>query len=160
MKDEWRTPPEWIELFARCLGHIGLDPCYSYVQGVHYRPFAGLTWGKRNDALSRSSAEWSAHGPIYCNPPYSDVMPWVAALESVTQPWILLVNTSSSARWWHRAGEISDWMAFPKKRIAFIDPVTGRPSKGNRHALTIFGKGCLPGPLRGKCSVWRPARVY
>lgn len=137
--DEWQTPPEWIERFSRVLGDIGLDPCWSNVEGQRYDPFADLTWGIEDDALSINSYYWEENGPIFMNPPYSDPAPWVDKLSDCELTfYIALLNSSTSARWWHKMYNASDYIAFPRKRIGYIDPVSGVASRQNRYDQTIF----------------------
>lgn len=139
VSDEYQTPTEWVERFAKILGGIGLDPCYSDVPNYRFEPFAKVTWGVKDDALSKSVEEWNSHDSIYMNCCYSAPAPWAAKLAACDEaPWIALCNTQSSAKWWHELAAASTALAFPTRRICFIDPVTGKVAKGNRYDQTIF----------------------
>ena len=139
VSDEYQTPPEWVAMFDKVLEGIGLDPCWSEIEGQRFKPFAETIWGVTDDALSKSIVEWQAHGSIYMNCCYSNPSAWAEKLAKCEDvPWIALCNTQSSAKWWHRLAEQSTLIAFPRKRICFIDPRTGEPAKGNRYDQTIF----------------------
>jgi hypothetical protein len=86
---------------------------------------------------------------IWCNPPYERdfITPFFVdwyekhisiAVEEKGCEILTLVNTQSSARWYHVLLNCSTAMAFFKKRIAFIDPETMQPVKGNRYDQTLF----------------------
>jgi hypothetical protein len=139
--DEWQTPPEWIDRFGRILGSIGLDPCWSKIDGQRYEPYASTTWGMDDNALAKSPDEWQAHGSIFMNPPYSEMMKWARQLAWCDEvEWIALCNTSSASRWWQLLAQHATVVAFPSRRIAFVDPVSAAPSTGNRYDQTIFAR--------------------
>lgn len=95
-KDDWRTPPE---LYARldrefgfrwdaaCTVHNCLAPRGSYL---------GPWWG---DALS---SPWPTDGPIWLNPPYSNVKPWLSRAREagLHVPVVCLLPADTSTRWW------------------------------------------------------------
>lgn len=84
---------------------------------------------------------------LWCNPPYqrdfiTPFFEWYAkhipiAVENGCEI-LTLVNTQSSAKWYHSLLASSDSMAFFKKRISFIDPETLEPVKNNRYDQTLF----------------------
>lgn len=142
LSDEYQTPTTWVERFGKILGYIGLDPCYSEVPWHRFEPFANVTWGIKDNALGKSVNEWQAHGPIYMNFCFSAPGPWVDKIVQCDDvPWVVLTNTQSCAKWWHKLAAASDIVAFPRRRISFVDPTTGEVSKGNRYDQTIFVSG-------------------
>lgn len=86
MNDEWRTPEDLMSMFKGWD-----DPCLP----------------GRTDGLNR---KWRS--PAYCNPPYSDPLPWVEkaiAEASKGKRVVMLLRHDSSAGWWwmlHEAGAI------------------------------------------------------
>ena len=84
---------------------------------------------------------------IWCNPPYTrefitPFFEWYAkhipiAIENGCEV-LTLVNTQSSAKWFHSLLNGSDSMAVFKKRIAFINPETLLPATNNRYDQTLF----------------------
>lgn len=85
---------------------------------------------------------------LWCNPPYERgfistfFVDWYAkhipiAIENGCEI-LTLVNTQSSARWYHALLECSDSIGFFKKRISFIDPATLLVVSGNRYDQTLF----------------------
>lgn len=140
VSDEWQTPEEWVMRFRAALGgSIGLDPCNGNVEGHVYVPIALTTWGPEEDALKQSPVDWQLHGPIYMNPPFSHPKPWANALTQCDEvSWLAIMNTSSSSFAWQTLAKAADLILFPKKRIAFIDPKTGKAATMNRYDQTIF----------------------
>lgn len=141
MSDEYQTPLEWLDRFGEILDGIDLDPCWSEVPGHRYEPFAKVTWGLADKALEKPIEEWQAFSTIYMNPPYSKPRPWIDKLIACTESrWIALANGQVCAQWWHKAAEAASVIAFPKSRISFVDPRTGKIADGNRYDQTIFVK--------------------
>lgn len=95
-------------------------------------------------------APWKVEGlNIWCNPPYDRgfITPFFVdwyekhisiAVEERGCEILTLVNTQSSARWYHVLLNCSTAMAFFKKRVAFIHPDLMIPIVGNRYDQTLF----------------------
>lgn len=139
---DYYTPPDIIasatEFFG---GEINLDLCSDPIANrtvqahVFYTDYTLL-------------APRSTYGiSMWCNPPYqrdfiTPFFEWYAkhipiAVENGCEI-LTLVNTQSSAKWYHSLLAGSDSMAFFKKRISFIDPETLEPVKNNRYDQTLF----------------------
>lgn len=140
LSDEYQTPPDLVERFRAALGGtIGLDPCYSSIPGHRFQPFADVTWGLEDEPLRLPVEVWQQYGSIYVNMPYSDPTPWahkIAICESVD--WLVLSNSQTCAKWWHVLARASAHILFPRQRIAFVDPLSGQVTKGNRYDSMIF----------------------
>lgn len=96
------------------------------------------------DALN---SDWISHGAIWCNPPYSKILPWVekAAAECVKQrvPVVLLVPEDMSVGWFSKALETVDEVrVITDGRINFINATTGKEQKGNSKGSMLL--------------IWRP----
>jgi len=89
-KDRWYTPPGIIQ----SLGEFDLDPACDSES-----PFqtASLMIGPEKDGLKH---EWS--GRVWCNPPFSNVVPWVDRMIQHNNG-VLLVFARSDAVWFQRA---------------------------------------------------------
>lgn len=100
-KQDWRTPPEFIDAVQRRFGAIGFDLAATTgeqvgILGQHYSP--------EQDSLSQS---WGAHltiGAAWLNPPFAHIRPWVEKLDTECRDlsrWTLcLVPASMGSKWW------------------------------------------------------------
>jgi phage N-6-adenine-methyltransferase len=85
--DTWLTPRYVLD----CLGSFDLDPCAAQSNATWAAP---RYFTRADDGLSQ---EWS--GRVWCNPPFSDVRPWIEASAKHTSG-ILLVTASIESRIW------------------------------------------------------------
>lgn len=135
--DDWSTPPWLIELCCDVVGLFDLDPASNeaarkVVGARHY--FTKLTNG-----LDKT---WT--GNVWLNPPYSRDLIKEFAAKAVSE-WgrcnvkmmFILVNTSSSASWWHQLARAATLTIFLPKRVDFWHP-DGRTSNGGRYDQTLF----------------------
>lgn len=87
----------------------------------------------------------SIPGYVWMNPPYSDITPFVkkAASESTNQiGTVMLVPADTSVGWFKEATHTASEVRFiTAGRLAFINPVTGKPVSGNnKGSLLIIWK--------------------
>ncbi|WP_327621909.1 phage N-6-adenine-methyltransferase [Pseudocitrobacter sp. MW920760] len=82
----------------------------------------------------------------WLNPPYSDITPFVkkAAAESANQiGTVMLVPADTSVGWFKEAIQTASEVRFiTAGRLAFINPVTGKPVSGNNKGSMLI--------------IWRP----
>jgi DNA (cytosine-5)-methyltransferase 1 len=85
-------------------------------------------------------------GYVWLNPPYSDITPFVkkAAAESINQiGTVMLVPADTSVGWFKEAINTASEVRFiTAGRLAFINPVTGKPVSGNNKGSMLI--------------IWRP----
>lgn len=86
--DEWLTPPEIL----RALGRFDLDPCAPHDLPRWTRCARHYT--ATDDGLS---APWE--GSVFCNPPYSNVEPWMRRMAAHGNG-VALVFARTETRWW------------------------------------------------------------
>jgi hypothetical protein len=87
--DSWCTDRDT----ARMLGHFSTDPCSN--SRSHIR--ADRTWAlERGEDGLRAPWGWS----VYCNPPYSDPLPWAIRLAAHEGPWVALVKLDPTTMWY------------------------------------------------------------
>lgn len=133
-KDNWETPWDMIDVINKDYP-IGLDVC---TDGVNAKCSVYLT-----DSLD---LPWKMFLPsdkyVWCNPPYSNVQPWVDKIIKSRLPTLLLVNASTSAKWFHDILNVASEMWVIRGRIAFIDPDTGEPVNGNDRSQVLFIIDC------------------
>ena len=83
-----------------------------------------------------------APGYVWLNPPYSDITPFVqkAAAESKNQiGTVMLVPSDTSVGWFREAIETASEVRFiVGGRLAFINPVSGKPVSGNNKGSMLI----------------------
>ncbi|EJV4647615.1 phage N-6-adenine-methyltransferase [Enterobacter hormaechei] len=139
-RDLWRTPPA---LFA------SLDAEFCFQLDAAAAPYNALC--RRFITAEQNTLEtpWADYlnvpGYVWLNPPYSDIMPFVkkAAAESANQiGTVMLVPADTSVGWFKEAIQTASEVRFiTAGRLAFINPVTGKPVSGNnKGSLLIIWK--------------------
>ena len=122
--DGWCTPA-WL---AEKLGMFDLDPCSNQRSHIHAYVTAGRDgWHQFSDGLA---LDWR-RGTVFCNPPYSNVMPWAQKLATHRGDWCALVKFDPTTRWWAKLMEASPWVAPFRKRIKFEN------GRGDEHSATF-----------------------
>lgn len=129
-RDDWQTPLALVE----ALGRFDLDPCANDNSPTR---LAATGFVKADNGLSR---EW--FGRVWCNPPYgNDARLWLAKCAEHGDA-IALVPPRVGAKWFHDVVlDTADAMLFHYGRIAFIDPDTGEPVKGNNADSVLIAWG-------------------
>ncbi|MFM7887157.1 MAG: DNA N-6-adenine-methyltransferase, partial [Pseudanabaena sp.] len=139
--DENYTPEYFLAPCKEFLGLIDLDPfsCAIANKTVQAMKF----WTREDDALAQ---DWSGYFSKWVNPPYSAALIGKAIAKTLEYAHIgetlLLVNTSSSAKWFQSCMAHCAAYLHPSKRINFDSPY--RSSKGNRYDQTLFYFGDRP----------------
>lgn len=136
IRDLWQTPPKFFKF---------LDNEFKFLIDIaasRYNHLAPLYMDEEMNALG--DVVWPAV-PIWCNPPYSDITPWVekaaeAARHGATV--VMLVPADTSVKWFNKAWETATEMRFISGRISFINADTGEPVNGNNKGSVLI--------------VWRP----
>jgi len=85
-----------------------LDPCPLDESGTAGAPL----WGKDGTRLS-----WRGER-VFCNPPYSDIAPWVAKCREAEVAVYLLPARTDTA-WWHEHAINADEIRFIRGRLRF-----------------------------------------
>ena len=144
--NNWRTPPHFIESARKVMSSIDVDPASNdeaqkVVQaGVHYT--------EETNGLDKL---WL--GNVWLNPPYGRGLaePFINTLTEQFEAGnvyqaIVLLNTVYTSNWWGNTGinEHYSALCLPRDRIAFINPETGKPEKGNDRDQIIVYLGDNP----------------
>ncbi|RWT38202.1 phage N-6-adenine-methyltransferase [Enterobacter cloacae] len=140
-RDLWRTPPA---LFA------SLDAEFCFQLDAAAAPHNALCRKFITAEQNTLETPWSDYlsipGYVWLNPPYSDITPFVkkAAAESKNQIGIvMLVPADTSVGWFKEAIQTASEVRFiTAGRLAFINPVTGKPVSGNNKGSMLI--------------IWRP----
>lgn len=113
--DEWCTP-KWL---ADALGYWRLDPCSNDASHISSYARCSLNGEHRDVAAKDGLAhDWSGQS-VFCNPPYSDPLPWCRKLAAHDAPWCALLKLDPSTRWWAALMEASPTIAPFRKRLRF-----------------------------------------
>jgi len=152
-RNAWRTPPE---IFAAMSEEFSfrLDAAASKENALCLKFI-----DQSNNAIGEY--DWlpdpdngiGAGHYVWCNPPYSDIGPWVskAAEQSMLNGIgvVMLVMSDTSVGWYKKAIENCQEVRFiTGGRLAFLDPETGKPTGGNNKGSMFliwhpFAKGDL-----------------
>ncbi len=140
-RDLWRTPPA---LFA------SLDSEFCFQLDAAAAPHNALCRKFITAEQNTLETPWADYlsipGYVWLNPPYSDIMPFVkkAASESANQiGTVMLVPADTSVGWFKEAIQTASEVRFiTAGRLAFINPVTGKPVSGNNKGSMLI--------------IWRP----
>lgn len=136
-RDLWRTPPA---LFA-CLN---AEFCFQLdAAAAQHNALCKKFITAEQNTLATSWADYlSIPGYVWLNPPYSDITPFVkkAAAESSNQiGTVMLVPADTSVGWFKEAIQTASEVRFiTAGRLAFINPVTGKPVSGNNKGSMLI----------------------
>lgn len=140
-RDLWRTQPA---LFA------SLDAEFCFQLDAAAAPHNALCRKFITAEQNTLQTPWADYlnvpGYVWLNPPYSDITPFVkkAAAESANQiGTVMLVPADTSVGWFKEAIQTASEVRFiTAGRLAFINPVTGKPVSGNNKGSMLI--------------IWRP----
>lgn len=131
--NDWGTPPQYIESARAAMGSIDCDPASNdRAQAIVQ---AGVYYTKE-----RSSLYVNWEGNVWLNPPYGRGLPQVFVDRLVNmyelgfiEQAVILTNTVYTSNWWKETGIAKhvNAVCLPDHRIAFINPDTGQPERGN-----------------------------
>lgn len=136
-RDLWRTPPA---LFA-CLN---AEFCFQLDAAAASRNALCRKFitAEQNTLETPWDDYLSIPGYVWLNPPYSDITPFVkkAAAESINQiGTVMLVPADTSVGWFKEAIQTASEVRFiTAGRLAFINPVTGKPVSGNNKGSMLI----------------------
>lgn len=152
-KENWGSPPWIVEAARKVMGSIDLDPASSAEANKIIR--AGHYFTKSDDGLSRL---WRLNSQephrlnVWLNPPGGKTdngkskvkLWWQKNLTQRSGPYFaqgMFLSFSIEACQVTQLGCDYSLLDFPtcffKKRVDYLDPVTGQPVKGNTHSSCI-----------------------
>ena len=172
-KENWGTPPWILEAARSVLGPIDVDPASSHAANKIVR--AAYIWTKESDGLVNSwQGQWGDNRPrsIWLNPPggktektegkkggQSKVKLWwqktlVERLNPLFGHQLFLSFSIEACQVTQLECERS-LLDFPtcffKRRVDYLDPITGLPVTGNTHSSCIT---YVPGSLNETHRFW------
>lgn len=135
-RDSWRTPPEIFAALNAEFRFVG-DVAASDANALHHHYLT-----ERQNALAINWREHFRTGFVWCNPPYSDPMPWV---QKATEECgngigtVMLVPADASVGWFKAARQACTEIRFViGGRLAFINAATGKPVSGNNKGSILI----------------------
>jgi len=115
--DYWRTPPELFRV---------LNGQWRFTLDVAADEESALCASWCLDGLSES---WAPHS-VWCNPPYSNILPWVEkALTEVYAETTMLLPVFTEAAWFERLIDARATLMFLKPRVRFVGAVANSPHR-------------------------------
>uniref|UniRef100_A0A3B0M375 DNA N-6-adenine-methyltransferase (Dam) n=1 Tax=Arsenophonus endosymbiont of Trialeurodes vaporariorum TaxID=235567 RepID=A0A3B0M375_9GAMM len=133
-KDRWRTP---IEVFKT------LDAEFGFKLDAAADESNALCKAFLSEEIDALKCDWNSDGAIFCNPPYSKIMPWVkkAAEQYRKQKKtiVMLLPSNTSTAWFHEALKTSDEVRFiTEGRLSFISAETGKEGKAGKSKGSVL----------------------
>jgi hypothetical protein len=118
--DQWFTPAPIIEAARRAMGSLELDPCCHPAAPAYAVAKTAICMSAGGDGLTDP---WPGSGGVWCNPPYSDVKPWINRCREAakSRPVIMMIPTRPETRAWD-AGILSGggWIVQQVGRVRFV----------------------------------------
>ena len=130
IKDSWQTPKE---IFNKLFDEFNFD---CDVAASIENALCTTHYDETDNALNQ---RWLKDN--WCNPPYSDITPWVnKAIEQheTGRTIVMLVPADTSVKWFKLAYESCNEVRFISGRISFINADTQKPVNGNNKGSVLF----------------------
>ena len=131
IRDLWQTPKEIFNTLNKEF-NFNFDVCASHENKLVETCY----WTAEDDALIQN---WGLTN--WCNPPYSDIGPWVDKAASEHEQGcttVMLVPADTSVKWFKRAYDSCNEVRFISGRISFINADTQKPVNGNNKGSVLF----------------------
>ncbi|HBA6424283.1 TPA: phage N-6-adenine-methyltransferase [Escherichia coli] len=137
-KDCWQTP---LELFKQ------LDDKYNFEVDVcasQENALCECFWAVDDDCLQQDWGE--GKGFVWCNPPYSNPLPFVEKCQQYGYA-VMLLNQDTSTKWAKIVFEKASNVILLSDRVRFINPVTLEVGKSNPKCqmIVVFDKSSNSG---------------
>ena len=130
IRDLWQTPKEIFDWYAQ---RFDFDTDVAASKDNHLTRYY---IDEQENALNR---DWGARN--WCNPPYSDITPWVTkAIEQMEKGnlTVMLIPADTSVKWFKLAYENCSECQLISGRVAFINAETQKPVSGNNKGSVVF----------------------
>ena len=133
IRDLWQTPKFVFDYYDRRFGFNCDAACSDENKLVSEH------WLTVEDNALHYSTDWG--GVNWCNPPYSDIMPWVnKAVEQYEEgkTVVMLIPADTSVKWFKKAFDNCTECHFISGRLSFINAETQKPVSGNNKGSVVF----------------------
>lgn len=143
-RDSWRTPKAVFDYYDRRFGFT-CDLAASDENHLCEHYFTAPDENGEGGALNATPDDGCFTfnpGAVFCNPPYSDIRPWVHTCiqmsQAISQAFVMLLPADTSVKWFKTAFENCTECHFISGRLAFISEGTGKPVSGNNKGSVVF----------------------
>jgi phage N-6-adenine-methyltransferase len=124
--DECYTPKPLFTLIEKRWGSFTIDVAATCENRLVER-WCGRCAHAQTGGIPHSPAafdglahDWS-NETVWCNPPYSDVTPWILKAPTARRA-VLLLNADPSTEWWSLIDRGAHFVCFLKGRVSFDGP--------------------------------------
>lgn len=143
IRNLWQTPPE---IFAALHAEFGFCLDVAASETNHLLPHF---FTESDNGLAQSWARPGLSGYCWCNPPYSDITPWVKKAADQNKygciGTVMLVPADMSVGWFREALlSVSEVRIITCGRLSFVRADTKQPVNGNNKGSMLL--------------IWRPVR--
>ncbi|TGZ35336.1 hypothetical protein EQ875_01617 [Photobacterium damselae subsp. damselae] len=134
-RDKWRTPEKLFQFFNSRY-NFSVDVAASEQNNL-----CEFFYSEENSALDKN---WEVPVGSYawCNPPYSNISPWIIQASeqaSLGIGCVMLVPADQSVGWFKTAiKSVSENIIIVGGRISFISATTGKPVNGNNKGSQVL----------------------
>ncbi len=140
IRDLWMTPKFVFDYFKNRF-EFNLDLAAS-----KHNSLCGNFINEEEDALSVDVVDERIKDylvrAVWCNPPYSDIGPWVSLCSNISidhgVPVVMLIPADTSVKWFKKAFENCSECHFISGRLSFINEETKKPVNGNNKGSVVF----------------------
>lgn len=145
IRDLWRTPKPVFDYYDRRF-NFNIDMAASYKNHLCDQYITQQDDALLHDTIEDNIAilkqEDNAEPVMWCNPPYSDCMSWVAMVTEYVRIYdvkiVMLLPADTSVKWFKLAFENCSECHLISGRLAFISEETGSPVSGNNKGSVVF----------------------
>lgn len=144
IRDLWQTPKALFDYYDKRFGFT-VDMAASKENKL-----CEWFFSEDNDALNKENISDTVNylygeevkPSFWCNPPYSDIMPWVNQCINISNnhkvPVVMLIPADTSVKWFKAAFNNCSECHFISGRISFINAETQKPVSGNNKGSVVF----------------------
>lgn len=133
VRDLYRTPKEVFDYYERRFNFNCDVACSDENRLVDEH------WLTQEDDALHYATNWNSRN--WCNPPYSDIQPWVKKAITETKQGrkvVMLLPADTSVKWFKLAFDNCTECHFISGRLAFVSEETGKPVSGNNKGSVVF----------------------
>lgn len=137
IRDLWQTPPE---IFSALHKEFDFQIDVAASDANHLLPFY---FTETESALTQTWSPPGKEGYVWCNPPYSEITPWV--LKAADQNkygcigTVMLVPADFSVGWFRQAlASVSEVRIITGGRLSFVRADTKQPVNGNNKGSMLL----------------------
>ena len=143
IRDLWQTPKALFDYYDKRFGFT-CDFAASHENALCEHYFSAPDENGEGGALGASKDDgcFDGKGAVFCNPPYSDIFPWVSECARLSQEtgkvFVMLIPADTSVKWFKAAFKNCSECHFISGRISFINAETQKPVSGNNKGSVVF----------------------